>query len=105
MDKTRLDGQVAIVTGGGGGLGRAIALALAERGADIAIVEIIPERADEATARIREMGRTALPVVADVSAAVAVRDMVAAVDARFGRIDILVNNAGGVRGRPFPRSE
>ena len=101
MDKTRLDGQVAIVTGGGAGIGRAIAIALAERGADVAVAEIIPERADEAAARISGTGRTALPIVVDVSDVAAVRDMVAAVDARFGRIDILVNNAGGVRSRPF----
>jgi NAD(P)-dependent dehydrogenase (short-subunit alcohol dehydrogenase family) len=101
MDKTRLDGQVAIVTGGGGGIGRAIALALAERGADVAVVDIVPERTDEVSARLGELGRRALPQVVDMSYAAAVRDMVAAVDAEFGRIDILVNNAGGVRGRPF----
>ena len=101
MDKTRLDGQVAIVTGGGGGIGRAIALALAERGADVAVVDIVPERTEEVTARLQDMGRTGFPQVTDMADAAAVGEMVAAVDGRFGRIDILVNNAGGVRGRPF----
>jgi NAD(P)-dependent dehydrogenase (short-subunit alcohol dehydrogenase family) len=101
MDKTRLDGQVAIVTGGGGGIGRAIALALGERGADVAVAEIIPERAEEVCTRLTEMGRTALPLIVDMMDMAAIRTMVAAVDEHFGRTDILVNNAGGVRSRPF----
>ena len=101
MDKTQLDGQVAIVTGGGGGIGRGIVLALAERGADIAIAEIIPERTEEVAERVKALGRKVLPCVVDMGDSDAVRDMVAKVDAHFGRIDILVNNAGGVRGRPF----
>ncbi|MBK6799926.1 SDR family oxidoreductase [Novosphingobium sp.] len=97
----RLDGQVAFVTAGGGGIGRAIALGLAEAGADVAVFEIVPERAKETAARIRELGREALAIPGDAMDAEAIRTAIAATDARFGRLDILVNNAGGVSGRPF----
>lgn len=97
----QLTDQVAIVTGGGGGIGRAIALSLAGAGADVVIADIIPERCDEVAERVREMGRRALPVPTDVLSTDAIRAMVEAADAEFGRIDILVNNAGGVSGRPF----
>ena len=100
-ERWRLDGQAAFVTGGGGGIGRAIALALAEAGADVAILEIVPERADEAAERVREIGRKALPLPGDAMDADAIRAAIAAADAGFGRIDILVNNAGGVSARPF----
>ncbi|WP_296675616.1 SDR family NAD(P)-dependent oxidoreductase [Novosphingobium sp.] len=100
-ERGRLDGQVAFVTGGGGGIGRAIALALAAAGADIAIFEIIPERAEETAARIAELGREALVLPGDAMDTDALRSAIAATDARFGRLDILVNNAGGVSGRPF----
>lgn len=96
-----LTGQVAFVTGGGGGIGRAIALRLAEAGADIALFEIVPERAEETATRIRELGRRALPIVGDVMDADALRAGIAAADAEFGRLDILVNNAGGTAARPF----
>ncbi len=96
-----LEGQVAIVTGGGGGIGRAIALAFAEAGADIAIADIVPERCEEVAARVREIGRRVVAIPTDVSDTDQVRAAVAAADAEFGRIDILVNNAGGVSGRPF----
>ena len=56
-----LTDQVAIVTGGGGGIGRAIALAYAEAGADVVIADIVPERCEETAARVREFGRRALP--------------------------------------------
>src|SRR3546814_16420949 len=56
---TLLNGQVAIVTGGGGGIGRAIALACAEAGADVAIGDIIAERGGETAASVRELGRRA----------------------------------------------
>ncbi|NCU10790.1 MAG: SDR family oxidoreductase, partial [Sphingomonadaceae bacterium] len=96
-----LSGQAAFVTGGGGGIGRAIALRLAEAGADIVLFEIVPERAEETATRIRELGRRALPIVGDVMDADALRAGIAAADAEFGRLDILVNNAGGTAARPF----
>lgn len=97
----RLDGQVAIVTGGGGGIGRAIALSLAEAGADIVIAELIPERCAEVEARVTELGRACLAVETDMSKADQVRDMVEKARARFGRIDILVNNVGGTSRKDF----
>lgn len=100
-DRSRLDGQAAFVTGGGGGIGRAIALRLAEAGADIAIFDIFPERAEEAAERVRELGRQALPIAGDVMDSDALRAAVDAAAARFGRLDILANNAGGVSARPF----
>lgn len=100
-NRSRLDGQVAFVTGGGGGIGRAIALRLAEAGADIAIFEIFPERAEEAAERVRELGRQALPIAGDVMDSDALRAAVDTAAARFGRLDILANNTGGVSARPF----
>lgn len=101
MSRLSLDGQVALVTGAGGGIGRAIALSLAQAGANVAIVDIIPERCDEAVSTIRAMGRQALPLPCDVMDSEALRAAIAETDRRFGRIDILVNNAGGVSARPF----
>ena len=100
-ERWRLDGQVACVTGGGGGIGRAIALRLADAGADVAVFEILPERAEEVAARVRELGRRALALPGDAMDADAIRAAMARTDAEFGRIDILVNNAGGVSARPF----
>ncbi|HOA49471.1 MAG TPA: SDR family oxidoreductase [Novosphingobium sp.] len=97
----RLDGQAAFVTGGGGGIGRAIALGLAEAGADVAVFEIVPERAEETAARLRELGRQALAIPGDAMDGDAIRSAIAATDELFGRLDILVNNAGGVSARPF----
>lgn len=96
-----LTDQVAIVTGGGGGIGRAIALAYAQAGADVVIADIIPERCEETAERVREFGRRALPVVTDVMETDQIRAMVAKADETFGRVDILCNNAGGVSGRLF----
>jgi NAD(P)-dependent dehydrogenase (short-subunit alcohol dehydrogenase family) len=96
-----LTDQVAVVTGGGGGIGRAIALAYASVGADVAIGDIIPERCEETAARVQEMGRRALAIPTDVTDTNQVRALIDNATNHFGRIDILVNNAGGVRGRPF----
>ncbi len=99
--KYRVTGQVAVVTGGGGGIGRAIALALAQGGADIVVADIVPERCEEVAARVRELGREAMAAPTDMADTDQVRAMIASADQRFGRLDILVNNAGGVSGRAF----
>lgn len=96
-----LTDQVAIVTGGGGGIGRAIALAFASVGAHVAIADIIPERCEETAQRVEEAGCRALAIPTDVTDTEQVRAMVDRVSAHFGRIDILVNNAGGVGPKPF----
>ncbi|MEP0315981.1 MAG: glucose 1-dehydrogenase [Hyphomonas sp.] len=101
FDRLRLDGKVAVITGGGGGIGRAIALRFAELGADIAIAEIIPERADETVARAREFGRQAIALPTDVMDTDQIRAAIERTDETFGRIDVLVNNAGGVAGKAF----
>jgi NAD(P)-dependent dehydrogenase (short-subunit alcohol dehydrogenase family) len=103
MDTGTLDlsGQAALVTGGGGGIGRAIAICLAAHGADVAVIDVIPDRCDETVAQIAEHGRTGLGIPANVMESQQVTDAVAAAADKFGRLDILVNNAGGVTRRPF----
>ena len=96
-----LTGQVAFVTGGGGGIGRAIALCMADRGADVAIIEAIPERCEQVTAMVEARGRKALCIPGNVMDVEAVQNAVAAAADTFGRIDVLVNNAGGVTRRNF----
>ncbi len=93
-----LAGRVALVTGAGTGIGRATAILLARRGADVAICGRRAEKLEEACERIRETGRRALAVPADVRNPDSVRALIEAVVAEFGRIDILVNNAGGAHG-------
>ena len=79
-ERGRLDGQVAFVTGAGGGIGRALALGLAAAGADVALFEIIPERAEETAARIAELGRQALVLPGDAMDTEALRSAIAATD-------------------------
>jgi len=86
--------EKAIVTGGGQGLGKEMALALAEAGADVLVVQRRVEAAEMVAEKIRSMGRDAFAVSVDVSDAESVDQMVTAAMDRFGKIDILINNAG-----------
>ncbi len=90
-----LSNKVAIVTGSGRGIGRAIALKLAEVGATVVVNDIGDAQPVEAVAQeIKAMGRQSLPILADVSSASDVARLVEETIAAYGRIDILVNNAG-----------
>ena len=89
-----LKGQVALVTGSGRGIGRAIALTLAEHGAKVVVNDVVEESAEQVATEIEAIGVTAMPVVADITSEDEVKAMVAAIMDRFGQIDILVNNAG-----------
>ncbi len=89
-----LEGQVALVTGAARGLGRAIALALAEAGADVALGLRAVERDSGVAAEITARGRRALPLQMDMSDVRQVQQAIARAAEHFGRLDILVNNAG-----------
>jgi NAD(P)-dependent dehydrogenase (short-subunit alcohol dehydrogenase family) len=93
------DGQVAVVTGGGSGIGLAIAHRLAESGASVVVVDVNEEAADAAVAALPESDRH-LVLKANVSRSVEVDAFVAAVVERYGRLDVLVNNAGAPRVGP-----
>jgi len=94
LDKFLLTGKVALVTGGSRGIGRSITLGLAEAGADIVLASRkLPDL--EATAQqISQMGRKALPVVANIRHLPEINDLIKKATDEFGHIDILVNNAG-----------
>ena len=104
MSKIDLNGRVAIVTGAGGGLGRAHALLLASRGAQV-IVNGLGDAADAVVAEISATGGKARAGKCSVADAEAVQVMVDAVLAEFGRIDILINNAGILRDKSFAKME
>jgi 3-oxoacyl-[acyl-carrier protein] reductase len=90
-----LEDRCALVTGGGRGIGKAIALSLAEAGANVAVnYRDHAQSAEAVVDAIKRLGRTATAVRADVSDAAAVAAMIAAIDRRLGGVDVLINNAG-----------
>ena len=99
----RLAGKVALVTGGGSGIGRGIVLAMAQEGADIAIPDIQVINADMVAAEVKALGRKALAMKTDVTSSADVKAMADRVRDAFGKIDIVVNNAGMAAppGMPF----
>jgi len=98
-----LENQVALVTGAGRGIGKAVALELAREGADIVFTNRTKELADQTRGEIEALGRRCLAVQADVSQSEQVDDLVKQAQDTFGRIDILVNNAGVTRDQLFMR--
>jgi NAD(P)-dependent dehydrogenase (short-subunit alcohol dehydrogenase family) len=95
-----LKGKVAIVTGAGRGLGRAIALGLAEHGADLLAVSRSPDEVDQVAESARALGRRALSLRVDISLKSDVDKMAALAREEWGTVDILVNNAGVDRNQP-----
>lgn len=97
----RLEGKVALITGAARGIGRAIALRLAQDGADIAATGLHLEGVETVADEVRGLGRKAIAVEADVSSLADLDAMAKAVADEFGRVDILVCNAGLIRPHPF----
>ncbi|WP_313440797.1 SDR family oxidoreductase [Novosphingobium sp.] len=96
-----LTGKVVFVTGGGGGIGRSVALCMADMGADIAILEAIPERCEQVSELVAQRGRKALCIPGNAMEVETVQNAVAETARHFGRLDVLANNVGGVSRRPF----
>lgn len=95
LDKFRLDGKVAVVTGGGRGIGRAIAIALAECGADVVPVARRQQDVDAVAKEIQALGRKSIGLSADVMDFTAIPKCLDRVVDELGGLDIMVNNAGG----------
>ncbi len=94
LDKFKLDNRTAFVTGGGQGIGRAIALALAEAGASVAIMDINEKTAKKVAEEIKELERDSLVYVEDVTVAEDCQKAVQMILDKWGKLDIAVNNAG-----------
>ncbi|OGO39803.1 MAG: hypothetical protein A2147_00010 [Chloroflexi bacterium RBG_16_57_8] len=91
----KLEGKVAVVTGGGAGIGQGIAQCLAEEGADIAVIDINTQTADAVVEAVKRMGRRSAAIVANATDSKQAEQAIRKVLDTFGRIDILVNNVGG----------
>lgn len=96
----RLEGKVAIVTGGGGGLGRAMTLALAKEGAAVTVAGRTMTKLEETVNAVKEFGREAWAVRTNISDEQGVSALVDGVVGRHGRLDLLVNNAAAIVRKP-----
>lgn len=100
----KLEGRAALVAGGGRGIGRAVALALAREGAQVAIADILKDNAEAVRDEIQQMGQKALALRVDLTKRAEVENSVQEAISRFGSLDILVNSAGWDRLEPFIES-
>ena len=100
-----LEDKVALVTGAGAGIGRAVALQLAHEGAVVVIADVDEEAGSSVVREIRSVGEQAAYIVADVASGADVSRMIAFAEDEFGGLDVLVNNAGGVTEPYFPDGE
>jgi meso-butanediol dehydrogenase/(S,S)-butanediol dehydrogenase/diacetyl reductase len=96
----KLEGKVALVTGGGRGIGRGIVMRLAEAGADVAVADLILENAQKVAEEVKTLGRKASAIQADVSQWDQVKAMVKQAVDQLGKLDIAVNNAGVINIKP-----
>lgn len=101
LERMRLDGKIALVTGASHGIGEAIAIALAEAGADVAVAARTVSDLERVAGLIRERGRRALVAPADMSDLAGMQPLVERVTATFGRLDILATVAGVTRRKPI----
>lgn len=100
LDKFKLDGKIALVTGASSGLGEAIAIALAEAGADVAVHCRTAGQGADTCRAVEHRGRKAIEVNGDMADKTAPKRIVDEVVAKLGRLDILINNAGTIRRTP-----
>ena len=101
LDRFRLTGQVAIVTGSGRGIGAATALALAQAGADIVLAARTEDQLRQVAAQVEAAGRRAVVVVGDLTDVDLMASLAQTAKDELGRVDIIVNNLGGTMPRPL----
>ena len=99
LERFRLDDRVAFIAGGGGAIGSAMAVAFAEAGARVAVVDITQESVDATAARVTAAGGECLPLAGDMTDRAAADEVVQRTLDRFGRLDIIVNAIGGGAGK------